>query len=79
MVIMQGGRRSFKRKPFKEKVYKKTAVEYSLKARQKGVIPALFMTHAYLENDYRFEPNLIQKLNKPTFKQVQKVAPLSFQ
>ena len=25
------------------------------------------MTHAYLENDYRFEPNLIQKIEQTYF------------
>ena len=37
------------------------------------------MTHAYLENDYRFEPNLIQKKIEQTYFQVQKVARLVIQ
>ena len=66
MVIMQGGSGEVLNESSRKK-FIKTAVEYSLKARQKGVIPALFMTHAYMENDYRFEPNLIQKIEQTYF------------
>ena len=52
MVIMQGGSGEVLNESSRKK-FIKTAVEYSLKARKKGVIPALFMTHAYMENDYR--------------------------
>jgi hypothetical protein len=45
----------------------KTAVKYSEKARKKGIIPALFMTHAYTKNDDRYEANLIEKIKMTYF------------
>ena len=61
MVIMQGGSGEVIDETSRKK-FIKTAVKYSKKARKKGVIPALYMTHAYTENDDRYEPNLIEKI-----------------
>ena len=61
MVIMQGGSGEVIDEVSRKK-FIKTAVKYSKKARKKGVKPALFMTHAYTENDDRYEPNLIEKI-----------------
>ena len=66
MVIMQGGSGEVIDE-VSRKGFIKTAVKYSKKARKKGVIPALFMTHAYTENDDRFETNLIEKIKMTYF------------
>ena len=66
MVIMQGGSGEVIDKASRKK-FIKTAVKYSKKARKKGVMPALFMTHAYTESDDRYEPNLIEKIKMTYF------------
>lgn len=66
MVIMQGGSGEVIDEVSRNG-FIKTAVEFSKKARKKGVIPALFMTHAYTENDDRFESNLIEKIKMTYF------------
>ena len=66
MVIMQGGSGEVIDE-VSRKNFIKTAVKYSKKARNKGVIPALFMTHAYTENDDRYETNLIEKIKMTYF------------
>ena len=66
MVIMQGGSGEVIDETSRKK-FIKTAVKYSKKARKKGVIPALYMTHAYTENDDRYEPNLIEKIKMTYF------------
>ena len=66
MVIMQGGSGEVVNEKSQRK-FIETAVNYSNKAREKGVTPALYMTHAYTEADYRFEPNLINKIKKTYF------------
>ena len=66
MVIMQGGSGEVIDEVSRKK-FIKTAVKYSKKARKKGVKPALFMTHAYTENDDRYEPNLIEKIKMTYF------------
>ena len=63
LLIMQGG--SFEVKtPETRAKFSETAVKFSNKAHKLGIKTALYMTHAYLENDKRYEPNLIKKIEK---------------
>ena len=66
MIIMQGGSEEVIDEVSRKK-FIKTAVKYSKKAKKKGVMPALFMTHAYTESDNRYEPNLIEKIKMTYF------------
>ena len=61
MVIMQGGSGEVIDKASRKK-FIKTAVKYSKKARKKGVMPALFMTHAYTEVMTDMNSILLKKL-----------------
>tara|TARA_B110000444_G_scaffold248822_1_gene273178 strand:+ start:2540 stop:3310 length:771 start_codon:yes stop_codon:yes gene_type:complete len=63
LLIMQGASTEVKTQKSREK-FSKTAVEFSNKAQKLGIKTALYMTHAYLENDKRYEPNLIDKIKK---------------
>jgi hypothetical protein len=66
MLIMQGGSGEVIDEVSRKR-FIKTAVKYSKKARKKGIIPALFMTHAYTKNDDRYEANLIEKIKMTYF------------
>jgi hypothetical protein len=60
LLIMQGGSAEVT-SPESRKKFSETAVKFSSKAHKLGIKTALYMTHAYLENDKRYEPNLIKK------------------
>ena len=60
---MQGGSAEVTT-PESRKKFSETAVKFSSKAHKLGIKTALYMTHAYLENDKRYEPNLIKKIEK---------------
>ena len=65
LVILQGG--SFE--PLEEESraqLRATAIELSEKIRATGAEVALYMTHAYVEPDERFEPGLINTI-RPTY------------
>ena len=65
LVILQGG--SFE--PLEEESraqLRATAIELSEKIRATGAEVALYMTHAYVEPDERYEPGLIDKIG-PTY------------
>lgn len=65
LVILQGGSMepltSENREQFRE-----SAIEMNKKIRATGAEVALYMTHAYVEPDDRYEPNLINKI-RPTY------------
>ena len=61
LLIMQGGSKEVTTLELRSK-FSKTAIDYSRKAQKLGVKTALYMTHAYLDNDPRYEPNLIKKI-----------------
>ena len=63
LLIMQGGSYEVISQKSREK-FAKTASEYSAKAQKLGIRTALYMTHAYLKNYRRYEPNLIEKIKK---------------
>lgn len=65
LVILQGG--SFE--PLEEEgraQFRTTAIELNEKIRATGAEVALYMTHAYVEPDERYEPGLINKI-RPTY------------
>ena len=61
LLIMQGGSKEVTTAELRETLTN-TAISFSKKAHAKGVETALFMTHAYLDIDPRYEPNLIKKI-----------------
>lgn len=61
LIIMQGGSKEVITAELRETLTN-TAISFSKKAHAKGVETALFMTHAYLDIDPRYEPNLIKKI-----------------
>ena len=61
LLIMQGGSKEVTTLELRSK-FSKTAVNFSKKAQRMGIKTALYMTHAYLDNDPRYEPNLINKI-----------------
>ena len=61
LLIMQGGSKEVTTLELRSK-FSKTAVNFSRKAQRFGIKTALYMTHAYLDNDPRYEPNLINKI-----------------
>ena len=61
LLIMQGGSKEVATLELRSK-FSKTAVNFSRKAQRLGIKTALYMTHAYLDNDPRYEPNLINKI-----------------
>ena len=63
LLIMQGGSTEVTT-PESRAQFSATAVKFSNKAHRLGIKTALYMTHAYLENDKRYEPNLIEKIKK---------------
>jgi len=63
LLIMQGGSGEVKTSESRTRLTE-TAVKFSNKAHKLGIKTALYMTHAYLENDKRYEPNLIKKIEK---------------
>lgn len=63
LLIMQGGSGEVKTSESRARLTE-TAVKFSNKAHKLGIKTALYMTHAYLENDKRYEPNLIKKIEK---------------
>lgn len=63
LLIMQGASTEVKTPKSREK-FSKTVVEFSNKAHKLGIKTALYMTHAYLKNDKRYEPYLIDKIKK---------------
>ena len=63
LLIMQGGSTEVKTPESRTK-FSETAVKFSNKAHRLGIKTALYMTHAYLENDKRYEPDLIEKIKK---------------
>ena len=63
LLIMQGGSAEVTT-PESRKKFSETAIKFSSKAHKLGIKTALYMTHAYLENDKRYEPNLIKKIEK---------------
>ena len=63
LLIMQGGSLEVTTPELRAK-FSETAVKFSNKAHKLGIKTALYMTHAYLENDKRYEPNLIKKIEK---------------
>jgi len=65
LVVLQGG--SFE--PLEEESraeFRATAIELNKKIRATGAEVALYMTHAYVEPDDRYEPGLINKI-RPTY------------
>ena len=63
LLIMQGGSYEVISEKSRAK-FAETASEYSTKAQRLGIKTALYMTHAYLKNYRRYEPNLIEKIKK---------------
>ena len=63
LLIMQGGSSEVKTPKSRDK-FSATAVEFSNKAHELGIKTALYMTHAYLKNDKRYESDLIVKIKK---------------
>ena len=63
LLIMQGGSAEVTTPESRTK-FSETAVKFSSKAHKLGIKTALYMTHAYLDNDKRYEPNLIKKIEK---------------
>ena len=63
LLIMQGGSTEVTTPELRAQ-FSETAVKFSNKAHRLGIKTALYMTHAYLENDKRYEPNLIEKIKK---------------
>ena len=61
LLRMQGGSKEVTTPKLRSK-FTKTAIDYSRKAQKLGIKTALYMTHAYLDNDPRYEPNLIKKI-----------------
>ena len=61
LLIMQGGSKEVTTSKLRS-IFTDTAVNYSKKAQHFGIETALYMTHAYLNNDPRYEPNLIEKI-----------------
>ena len=65
LVILQGG----SMEPLTEEsraAFREKAIELSEKIRATGAEVALYMTHAYVEPDERYEPDLIDKI-APTY------------
>ena len=79
LLIMQGGSKEVTT-PELRSIFTDTAVNYSKKAQKIGIETALYMTHAYLDNDPRYEPNLIEKIKLAYYdagkKSNSKVAPV---
>ena len=65
LVILQGG--SMEVLTAKNRAqFRESAIELSKKIRATGAEVALYMTHAFVEPDKRYEPNLIDKI-RPTY------------
>ena len=79
LLIMQGGSKEVTT-PELRAIFTETAVNYSKKAQKMGIETALYMTHAYLDVDPRYEPNLIEKIKLAYYdagrKSNSKVAPV---
>jgi len=79
LLIMQGGSKEVTTSELRS-IFTDTAVNYSKKAQKIGIETALYMTHAYLDNDPRYEPNLIEKIKLAYYdagkKSNSKVAPV---
>jgi hypothetical protein len=65
LVVLQAGSAEVLTKAGRAQ-FRKSAMEMSEKARKTGAEVALYMTHAYVEPDERYEPNLINKI-RPTY------------
>tara|TARA_B100001029_G_scaffold160275_1_gene148184 strand:- start:1762 stop:2505 length:744 start_codon:yes stop_codon:yes gene_type:complete len=79
LLIMQGGSKEVTTSELRS-IFTDTAVNYSKKAQKIGIQTALYMTHAYLDNDPRYEKNLIKKIKLAYYdagkKSNSKVAPV---
>lgn len=65
LVILQGGSMEALTTENREQ-FRETAIEHGQRIRAMGAEVALYMTHAHVEPDDRFEPNLINKI-RPTY------------
>tara|TARA_Y100001970_G_scaffold267105_1_gene356607 strand:- start:1905 stop:2660 length:756 start_codon:yes stop_codon:yes gene_type:complete len=63
LLILQGGSTEVKSEKSRKK-FLETTVRFSNKAKRLGIKTALYMTHAYLDIDKRYEPYLIEKIKK---------------
>ena len=61
LVILQGGSAEVLTEESRAQ-FRETAIELNKKIRATGAEVALYMTHAYLEQDARYEPGLIEKI-----------------
>lgn len=65
LVVLQGGSAEVLTEESRAQ-FRESAIELNKKIRATGAEVALYMTHAYVEPDERYEPNLINKI-KPTY------------
>jgi hypothetical protein len=65
LVVLQGGSAEILTEESRAR-FRESAMEMSNKIRATGAEVALYMTHAYVEPDERYEPNLINKI-RPTY------------
>jgi hypothetical protein len=65
LVVLQGGSAEVLTEENRAQ-FRESAMGMSKKARATGAEVALYMTHAYVEPDERYEPNLINKI-RPTY------------
>ena len=63
LLIMQGGSAEVTTKN-NQNEFIVTAKNYAKKAQDLGINTALYMTHAYVKPDKRFQPNLIEKIKE---------------
>ena len=61
LVVLQGGSMEVLTEESRAQ-FRATAIELNEKVRATGAEVALYMTHAYLEQDSRYEPGLIEKI-----------------
>lgn len=65
LVVLQGGSAEVLTEENRAQ-FRESAIEMSEKIRATGAEVGLYMTHAYVEPDERYEPNLINKI-QPTY------------
>jgi len=65
LVVLQGGSAEVLTEENRAQ-FRESAIEMSEKIRATGAEVALYMTHAYVKPDERYEPNLINKI-RPTY------------
>ena len=63
LLIMQGGSGEVLTKKSRKK-FEDTSYSYSIKAQQKGIKTALYMTHAYTKEDKRYKTDLIDRIKQ---------------